>query len=163
MKKAIAAAVFFSLTSGTLGPRSQPRLHPTAYSSDPRLSRLKAFLQAHRSPLYAQAHHFLGAADLYGLDWRLLPAIAVLETGAGRTARNNNFFGWASGERLFPSAPYAIHWVAWRLARSPLYRGRTLDAVLRTYNPHPNYARRVAALMRRLGNVEQLRSYPSRK
>lgn len=120
------------------------------YRDDPRLTRLTAFFQDLRCPASALAEDFLWAADLHGLDWRLLPSIAVIETGGGKTARGHNWFGWQSGKKAFRSAREAIHWVAARLASSPLYRGRHPHSLLRVYNPAPGYRDRVVSLMRRL-------------
>jgi hypothetical protein len=129
---------------------------PSHYRHDPRLARLRAFFATYRCPVDSLAEDFLAAADHHDLDWRLLPSISLVETGAGKHAPGNNLFGWDSGRRSFASARQAIHLVASRLADSKLYRGKELDAVLATYNPHPGYALLVKSVMRKLGPREAL-------
>lgn len=131
------------------------------YQSDPRLGRLKRFLQTARSPLSVFAEELLYAADLHGLDWRLLPSISLIESGGGKRCSGNNIFGWDSGRRVFSSVREAIHLVAGKLATSKLYKNKNRRSLLRTYNPHPGYPARVEALIERLSPTEQLASHPS--
>jgi hypothetical protein len=121
------------------------------YAKDPRLSRLTLFLERAHSPITHLAVDFLAAADLHSLDWRLLPSISVIETGAGRTAEHNNIFGWDSGRRAFDSVRDAIYHVASRIGHSKLYQHKDLDHVLATYNPVvPEYAGKVKSVMRQV-------------
>jgi hypothetical protein len=121
------------------------------YAQDPRLSSLDDFFQSARCPIRRLSAEFLRAADRNGLDWRLLPTIAVVESSCGKHARGNNIFGWDSGRKKYASVREAIHAVASRLGQSKLYRGKDLDHVLATYNPRPRYARLVKSVMRKLG------------
>jgi hypothetical protein len=125
---------------------------------DPRLSKLKKLFERYDSPAAALAGHFLKAADRYGLDWRLLPSIAIVETGGGKTAVNNNLLGWNSSRKSFASARQSIYYVAARLAESKLYRGRTLEALLARYNSRHEWAELVKAVMRRADPGEPLRA-----
>ena len=120
------------------------------YHSDPRLAALEGFFQALDSPAADLAEEFLVAADHEGLDWRLLPSIAILESGGGKQFSNNNIFGWDSGRQAFPSVRAGIHVVAARLARSRIYRDKDLAAKLAAYNPNAEYPLRVKWLMARL-------------
>lgn len=129
-------------------------LTPSHYDGDSRLVRLREFLLKHDSPVHCLASEFLVAADNNGLDWRLLPTIAIVETGGGRTQTRNNVFGWDSGRQGFPSVRAGIHTVASRLANSRLYRGKDLAGILRTYNRRKIYANTVLALMKTLGPTE---------
>lgn len=133
---------------------THPEQHVTgqlSYSQDQRFVRLKAFLKKRRSPLAGLSADFLAAADRHDLDWRLLPAIAVVESGAGQRYTHNNVFGWGSGTVRFHSLRAGIHHVASRLGNSRLYRDKNLDGVLRTYNPYASYPGRVKKVMRTLG------------
>jgi hypothetical protein len=118
---------------------------------DPRLTRLRAFFDHADSPLAVLAEDFLAVADRYGLDWRLLPSISLVETGCGRTAVGHNIFGWDSGRKKFASFREAIHTVASRLGQSRLYRGKNLTQLLAMYNPKPRYGVLVKSVMRKLG------------
>ena len=90
----------------------------------------------------------------YQLDWRLLPSIAVLESGGGKEYTNNNIFGWDSCKTAFPSVRAGIHTVARALGQSRLYRDKDLDELLLTYNTNAEYSERVKALMAELGSAE---------
>jgi hypothetical protein len=120
-------------------------------ADDPRLLKLERFFQELNSPAHAIAKEFLAAADRYALDWRLLPSLSILESGGGRECKNNNIMGWDSCRQKFSSAAAGVHHVAERLTVSKLYRNKSLDEKLRTYNPHPGYPQRVMKLMDRLG------------
>lgn len=143
-----------ALFAGLLFPGTHDQGTPAAQvkaRSDPRLIRLKAFLREKNCPVHVLAPEFLAASDRHGLDWRLLPSIALVESGGGKAYRNNNIMGWASGKTRFASIGHGIHAVASRLAHSPLYRGKNLDALLVTYNPVPGYVNRVKRVMRMIG------------
>ena len=56
----------------------------TAKPLDPRAQILKDYLDKHNSPLAAYAQDFIDAADMYDVDWRLVPAIAGTESTFGK-------------------------------------------------------------------------------
>jgi len=114
-----------------------PMLHgaPHDCPQDDRCTTLKAFFSKHSSPLHTHAGAFLEAADEHKLDWRLLPAIAMVETSGGKDGRPNNVFGWNSGRTGFKTVEAGIQYVASRFALSPIYRGRTALGILTAYNP----------------------------
>jgi len=97
---------------------------------------------------------FLEVADRYKLDWRLLPSLSFVESTGGKAARNNNMFGWGSGKTHFPSPVAGIEKVANRLALSKLYRNKTLDQMLATYNPDVTYAPKVKWVMGQISALE---------
>jgi len=115
------------------------------YREDPRFEKLRAFFHRTNCPAQHYADAFLEAADRYALDWRLLPSLSYVESTGGKSARNNNFFGWGSAEFSTPSA--GIHEVGYRLAYSTLYKDKDLDTLLSTYNPLPEYAQKVKSVM----------------
>lgn len=120
-----------------------------APDSDRRLTRLTHFFRKRKSGLESHASAFLETADRNGLDWRLLPAIATLESGAGKHAPHNNLFGWKSGRARFASIPAAIETVGYHLATAPAYAGKSLEAKLRTYNPvRRDYSALIRKIMR---------------
>jgi hypothetical protein len=145
------------LTVSTV-PNVAQHVPESQYSRDPRLSRLKQFLERAHSPIKHLAEDFLLAADRHRLDWRLLPSISVVETGAGRTAEQNNIFGWDSGRKAFASVREAIYLVASRLGTSKLYRDKNLDDVLTTYNPLPDYPGKVKSVMRQVDASEPVQA-----
>jgi hypothetical protein len=136
---------------------STRQVHPVAaadYRSDPRLDSLKRFFERAACPALRYASAFLEAADIYDLDWRLLPSISYIESTGGKAAQNNNWFGWDSGRARFASATIGIHEVGYQLTHSVLYRDKDVDAILATYNPSSDYAARVKSVMRQIAPSE---------
>ena len=126
--------------------------HTPDYRDDPRLESLEKFFQKGDCPAWQYAGAFLEAADIYELDWRLLPSISFVESTGGKAAANNNLFGWDSGHARFGSAIEGIHTVGYRLTHSELYRGKNLDALLATYNPDRTYPPKVKWVMRQIAS-----------
>ena len=123
-----------------------------SYEHDPRAAVLRDFFAALNSPAANLTEDFLLAADRHGLDWRLLPSIAIVESGGGRESMNNNILGWDSCRESFPSVRAGIHNVADHLANSRLYKNKDLDRKLRLYNPNATYPAKVKWLMARLAD-----------
>jgi hypothetical protein len=121
---------------------------------DMRLERLKAFFGKLNCPAKDYTVDFIAAAERYGLDWRLLPSISYVESTGGKSAKNNNLFGWNCGRTGFASISASIHEVGSRLGRSPLYRSKNLDQLLATYNPTGDYAQKVKNVMRRIAPAQ---------
>jgi len=115
--------------------------------------KIKEFFRRKKCPLVSEAQEFILAADQNHLDWRLLPSIAFVESGAGKRYRNNNVLGWASCNQAFSSVRTGIHAVAARLGTSPLYRHKNIDQILCTYNPRPEYSVKVKAVMQMIGSA----------
>jgi hypothetical protein len=132
---------------------STKQIHAVAipdYRSDPRLQALQRFFQKSACPALEYASTFLEAADIYELDWRLLPSISYVESTGGKAALNNNLFGWDSGHARFPSATAGIHEVGYQLTHSERYRNKNVDAILAMYNPDSGYAVKVKSVMRKI-------------
>jgi hypothetical protein len=81
----------------------------TISRKDPRWILLKQFFLENKAPAHAYVADFLIAADHYKLDWRLLPTLALVESGGGKEARNNNMFGWANCKVRFDSVKEGIY------------------------------------------------------
>lgn len=69
---------------------------PPQYVPNPeQVGRVRAYLNGRRSPLAQYAEEFVKAADHYGIDYRLVPAISVIESGGGLyNFRPHNAWGW---------------------------------------------------------------------
>ena len=117
---------------------------------DWREAELRQFLTEYNSPLVELAPVFIEVADSNGLDWRLLPALSVVESSAGKHQRNNNIFGWNSGKTRFRTVADGIRVVGKKLASLPHYRHKSLDAALKTYNPYRSYRTKVKKAMNRI-------------
>ncbi len=127
---------------------------PSDYRHDPRLETLRNFFSKAECPAAKYSEAFLEAADAYELDWRLLPSLSFVESTGGKSARNNNLFGWDSGRAHFPNPIAGIHAVGYKLANSILYKDKSLDRLLATYNPNLEYAQKVKSVMRRISPSE---------
>lgn len=147
MKSIVLAAGLIAVPA-VLSPQQTSAKQPRP---DPRLLRLQQFFGSRDCPLRDLASEFLVAADRYALDWRLLPSISFIESSGGKDYRNNNVFGWDSPLQTFASIPAGIHYVAAQLARSDMYRNKTLEGKLRTYNRNPDYPAKVKAVMQTMG------------
>ena len=123
------------------------------------------YFENHDLPLTGYGLAFAVAADEYGLDPYLLPAIAMRETTAGlNLCKNpkgqNNAFGWGSCKIGFDSHEEAIEKIAMNLAgQNPktanAYAGKTIKEKLEAYNPpsvKPRYAIQVMAIMEEIQN-----------
>ena len=114
---------------------------------DPRLNALRKFFLTLKCPLAPVAEVFVAEADSHNLDWRLLPSLAIIESGGGRLARGNNIFGWNNGHASFPTLGAAIHHVAHTLSDGSPYKNKSLLGILWAYNPIPGYAEKVQIVM----------------
>jgi hypothetical protein len=119
---------------------------------------LRKFLRDKQCPDQEFAEVFIAEADAHGLDWRLLPSLALIESGGGRAARGNNLFGWANGKQTFNTIGEAIHTVASTLAHGKAYRGKDVGGKLATYNQDTDYPAMVLAIMRQISPRQQVQS-----
>ena len=146
-----AAGLALYATSTADVPAARERPAPSfASKPDPRIGRLERFFRMYRCPEPYRISEYLRAADGYGLDYRLLPAISIRETRCGAEEKDNNRWGYHPGRQTFPSIPVGIDFVAQQLARNPPYKGKTLDAKLFTYNPRSAYPDEVKRIMRQI-------------
>lgn len=58
---------------------------------------LETLFNKYKAPLGAKAQAFLDTADKYNLDWRLLPAISIIESQGGRRIPKNSYNAWGWG------------------------------------------------------------------
>ncbi|HEY3738206.1 MAG TPA: hypothetical protein VGL53_00105 [Bryobacteraceae bacterium] len=117
---------------------------------------LRKFLRDKHCPDQEFSAVFIAEADTHHLDWRLLPSLAFVESGGGRTARGNNLFGWANGKTAFNSIGDAIHTVASSLAHGRAYRGKDLGGKLAAYNQGTDYSAMVLSIMRQISPQAQV-------
>lgn len=118
---------------------------------------IDAYFVARKMPLFGYGLKMAKEAQKYGLDWRLLPAIAVQESGGGKHAVwrcKNNPFGWASCDVKFESIDDAIEIVALNLAggnpkTEKYYKNKDSKMKLYYYNGTvvSHYPQTVLALM----------------
>ena len=79
--------------------------------SDDRVERLRAFLSSYDSPLAAVADTFINQADKNGLDWKLVAAIAGVESTFGKAIPTGSYNAWGWG--VFTGAQDGVHFKDW--------------------------------------------------
>src|SRR6476660_8297246 len=84
---------------------------PVLPQGDPRSVRLEAFFKAYDCPAPLHVNEYLRAADSHALDYRLLPAISLVESTCGAFERLNNRWGWDSVQSGFDSVPEGIDYI----------------------------------------------------
>lgn len=126
----------------------------TAVSIDHRSEILDKFFNDRGMPLAGYGQDFVSAADKYGIDWTLLPAISIIESTGGKKACGNNPFGWGSCRSgNFASIAEAIDYVSKNLGgQNPRTRSAYsggLDDDLHSYNGtvDPTYPQKVKEIM----------------
>jgi hypothetical protein len=124
----------------------------TVAPQDQRIFRLEAFFKSYNCPAPLHVDEYLHAADAYQIDYRMLPAISLLETTCGSYQRLNNHWGWDSAQTGFSSVGAGIHYIASQLAEHPYYKDKTLEQKLWMYNPDRQYVAQVRRLMRQIEN-----------
>jgi hypothetical protein len=119
---------------------------------------LRTFLRERHCPDEEFTEVFIAEADAHGLDWRLLPSLALIETSGGRTLKGNNIFGWANGKQPFNTIGDAIHTVASTLSSGRAYRGKNIEGKLAAYNQGTDYPAMVLAIMRQISPSRQVQN-----
>lgn len=110
-------------------------------SNDARPLIVANFFATYNSPLVPYSKLLVDTADKYQLDFRLLPAIAMKESGGGRAMPPNSYnaWGWAITEaytRYFANWEQAIETVAQGLRINYLDQGLlTPEQIMSKYTP----------------------------
>lgn len=128
---------------------------------------IDAYFDKYDMPLVGMGMKMAIEARDNGLDYRLIPAISVIETTGGKhMCKNpkgeNNPFGWGSCKIGFSSIEESIEKIAWNLGgKNPKtdqhYAGKTTEEILRKYNPPsivPNYTQKVMKVMNSIGQED---------
>ncbi len=150
----------FIIFAGVLGiaatVHSDQDLSKSRKKFDLRETILRKFLKDRQCPAQEFTEMFIAEADAHGLDWRLLPSLAFVETGGGKAQKGNNLFGWANGKQKFASIGDAIHTVATTLAHGKAYRGKDTFGKLDAYNYGTDYKAMVLDIMRQISPRQQV-------
>ena len=108
-----------------------------------KIETLEDFFGSLNSPLEENAETFVDVADKYGLDYKLLPAIACMESSCGRKLIEGSYnpFGWGiygKNAIYFESYEEAIETVAKGISEKYVARGLdTPEKIAPVYTP-PN-------------------------
>lgn len=140
----------------------------TAFMSQEELNKIKEdqlkaqkiemFFRVNRgnAPLAEYSNKFVEIANKYGLDYRLLPAIATVESSGGKSNfRSYNAWGW--GSKGFSSFEEGIEVVGRGLKTGYIDKGRdTVEEIAPVYCPpnYKNWARSVNQFMLEIERIE---------
>jgi hypothetical protein len=126
---------------------------------------IDAYFSARNMPLAGYGMKMAEEAEKNGLDWRLLPAIAVRESTGGKHACKkvtHSFFGWGSCKIGFNSPEEAIEIVAKNIGGNDEdtahhYYGKDTEEILNKYNPPSivrDYTKQVLKIMDDIGDKD---------
>ena len=78
-------------------PQSIGDIKSAVKYNDARPLILKEFFRFYRSPLEPYAEYIVKISDKYGIDYRLIPAIAMAESGGGKNIPKDSYNAWGWG------------------------------------------------------------------
>jgi hypothetical protein len=114
---------------------------------------VREYLEGRNSPLAQYAEVFVEAADHYGIDYRIIAAISIIESSGGKhNFRPHNAWGW--GRMTFSSWEEGI-WTVSKGIGGYYSRGLTTPKLISTYYCPPNaqrWAQNVELVMNLIGN-----------
>lgn len=127
-------------------------------------AKIDAYFTKYNMPLAGTGMKMVTEAEKHGIDWNLIPALAVRESTGGKHACKSvtySPFGFGSCKINFKSWDHAIEIVATNLGgnnprTAKAYSGKTLRGKLQAYNPPsvvPTYADEVIAIMNKIENT----------
>lgn len=124
--------------------------------------KIDTYFKERSMPLSGKGLQFVLVAEKYGLDYTLLPAIAVRESSGGKQACGFNPFGWGSCHmHNFKSYDEAIetlgsHLGGAKASTASYYAGKTSAQKLYYYNGTvvPEYPSEVLAIMKSMNSIE---------
>ncbi|MFM7088024.1 MAG: hypothetical protein ACKOW9_00610 [Candidatus Paceibacterota bacterium] len=134
-----------------------------------RIAAINEYFEKRDMPLAGYGEKFMKASEANGLDWRLLPAISVIETTGGKALCKRlppeekwNPFGWGSCKIGFSSFEEAIEVVGRNLGgnnprTARYYKDKTNKEILDAYNPPsivPDYSQKVLRVMEVIGPLD---------
>lgn len=122
---------------------------------DDRALILAKYLSKYNSPLQYHAQDFIDASDIFGLDWKMLPAIAGVESTFGKQIPGGyNAWGWGvygTQAIYFNSWKDGIFTIAEGLRKNYLNRGlRDPYSINRIYAASPHWGAKVTYFMQDL-------------
>ncbi len=118
--------------------------------TDNRALALESVFEKHNSPLKGYGKDFVDTADKYNIDWKLLPAIAGLESSFGNAQRagSYNSYGWGGGRIYFNSVEDGIETVLSALRNKYMSKGATtVESIAPIYSESPTWAPRINRFM----------------
>ena len=125
-------------------PSAENVLGDSITSKDARVEIVREFFAKYKSPLEPYAQNIVKDSDKYGLDYRLLPAIAMQESNLCRKIVTDSYNCWGFGiygkkVTRFDSYPEAVDTVSKTLADNYIAGGLiTPEEIMGKYTPSNN-------------------------
>lgn len=125
-------------------PEELSQVDSTIVASDARPVIIQQYLEKYNSPLEPYADYLVEVSDQYGLDFRLLVAIAQQESNLGKKAPEDSFNAWgwgvhSRGTLRFSSWEEGIATVAAGLKEKYIDQGLTTpEEIMAKYTPLSN-------------------------
>ncbi len=122
-------------------PTNENTFSDSISSTDARVEMIRQFLSRYNSPLEPYSQDIVDTADKYSLDFRLIPAIAMQESGLCKTIPPNSYNCWGFGiytghTTMFNNYPEAIEKVSETLATKYKNNGlETPEQIMTMYTP----------------------------
>ncbi|MEK7616585.1 MAG: hypothetical protein AAB414_00850 [Patescibacteria group bacterium] len=159
----LAFTILFStipIVADEVVEENRPAEQIQAKQLDPQAKILAAYLAKYNSPLQYHAQDLIDAAGVYDLDWKMLPAIAGVESTFGKfTPGGYNGWGWGvygAKAVYFNSWTDGIFTVAKGLRENYFDRGLTNPySINRVYAASPDWGAKVTYFMRDLEKFAQ--------
>jgi len=130
---------------------------------DPRIAHLENYLTSFHSPLAKDARHIISEADRLQIDWKLIPAIAGVESTFCKRipSGSHNCWGWGipTGSESgigFSSLAQGITIVSDGLRTNYMNRGaKSLEQIGRIYAASPAWASKVRFFIDQIDTFSQ--------
>lgn len=162
IKLFLIALPLLSITNLSTGEVPKPVLEQKqseVKELDGRAKVLADYFASYNSPFQYQAQDFIDAADQFGVDWRLTPAISGVESTFGKNSYGYNAWGWGiyGDSRLnFSSWRDGIYTVTAGLKEGYIDKGLTDPyAMNRIYAASPSWGWKVSYFIKDLEKFTQ--------
>lgn len=121
-----------------------------------KVKNIETYMNARNAPLGKKAKYMVIMANKFSIDYRLVPAISIIESSGGaKLYRPYNAWGWGGAEGFtFEDWYDSIYTVSRGIARGYYARGATTpEAMAPTYNPHTpdEWGSKVSFTMNQIG------------
>jgi len=125
-------------------PSAENVLSDSIIFNDARIEIVKQFFAKYKSPLEPFASNVVEQADKYGLDFRLIPSIAMQESNLCKKIITDSYNCWGFGiygkkVTRFDGYPEAIETITRTLAQNYIAGGLTTpEQIMKKYTPSSN-------------------------
>lgn len=147
---------------------SSARPSTSVVEHDDRPVKLKAYLMAKQSPFADDAAAFVNEADRLGLNWKLVAAIAGVESTFGKHIPTGSYNAWGWG--VFTGTNDGVHFSSWKDGIVQVSEGlkfryidkgaQTVEEIGRIYAASPTWSYKVKWMIADMENFS-LRSQDS--